>query len=209
VTAARFFRVTRTAAMALAIVIPGIVLSAGTAGTAEAASPDPQVCFPAVGTTISSKAISNASAWSPTNVSSEFLAGPAEIERTITKTSLTGQTISASFTLDEGLLFASAHETYGIMLQRQHSQAGAWTYILDVPAGKTLRAQQYHQSWEVGVKQVYMGLTRAKRCHEYTEYSRSGDFFPDRHGDNVDFCWSTTPSKRSPIQVAYTCHNVK
>jgi hypothetical protein len=206
VTAARFFRVTRTTVAALAIVIPGIVLGARTAG---AASPDPQVCYPTVGTIMSSKAISRISAWSATNITSEFVAGPAEIERTITKTSLTGQTISASFTLDEGLLFASAHETYGIQLQRQHSQSGAWTYILDVPAGKTLRVQQYHQSWEIGIKQTYMGLNRQKRCWVYTEYSRKGNFFPDRHGNPVDFCWSTTPSKRSPIQVAYTCHNVK
>jgi hypothetical protein len=206
VRTAQFFKMTRIAAVALALVIPGVVVSAGTAG---AASPDPQVCHPAAGTVMTSKAISRISAWIPTNVSSEFIAGPAEITRSKTKTSLSGQTISANFTLDEGLLFASAQEQYGIQLQRQHSQAGTWTYTLDVPAGKTLRAQQYHQGWEVGIKQTYMGYTKAFRCHVYTEYSRSGDFFPDRHRGTVDFCWSTTPSKRSPIQVAYTCHNVK
>jgi hypothetical protein len=206
VTTARFFKRARIAAVALAIVIPGIVLSAKTATAAE---PDPQVCHPAAGTIMTSKAISRISAWIPTNVSSEFVAGPADITRSKTKTSLSGQTISANFTLDEGLLFASAQEQYGIQLQRQHSQAGTWTYTLIVPAGKTERAQQYHQGYELGIKQTYMGYTTGERCHVYTEYSRSGNFFPDRKGGPITFCWSRTPSKRSPIQVAYTCHNVK
>jgi hypothetical protein len=206
VTTARFFRRTCTAAAAVAIVIPGIVFGASTAGAAE---PDPQACHPAAGTIISAKAISKISAWIPTNVSSNFVAGPANITRTITKTSLTGQTISANFTLDESAIFASAQEQYGLQLQRQHSQASAWQYTLMVPAGKTLRAQQYHQGWEIGIKQTYMGYAKGFKCHVYTEYSRSGDFFPDRHGGSVDFCWSTTPRKRSYIQVSYTCHNVK
>lgn len=203
---ARFSRITGATAVAIAIVIPGIVLGAR---TAVAASPDPMVCHPVAGTIMSTKAISRISAWSPTNVSSEFVAGPADITRSKTKTSLTGQTISANFTFEEGLLFASAQEQYGIQLQRQHSQAGTWTYTLIVPSGKTLRAQQYHQSWEIGIKQTHMGYITGGRCHVYTDYSRSGDFFPDRHGGPTDFCWSTTPSKRSSIQVSYTCHNVK
>ena len=201
----RLFRITRVTAVALAIVIPGIVFGARTAG----ADPNPMVCHPTAGTIMTSKAISRISAWIPTNVSSEFVAGPADITRSETKTSLTGQVLTASFTLNEGLLFASAQEQYGLQLQRQHSQSGTWTYTLIVPAGRTLRAQQYHQGWEIGIKQTYMGYTTGERCHVYTEYKRSGDFFPDRHRGPTDFCWSTTPSKRSPIQVSYTCHNVR
>jgi hypothetical protein len=157
---------------------------------------------------MTSKAISRISAWIPTNVSSSFVAGPANITRSTTKTSLTGQQISANFTLNEGLLFASVQEQYGIQLQRQHSQAGTWQYTLIVPKNKTERAQQYHQGWEIGVRQTYMGYISGGRCHVYTEYKRSGEFFPDRHGRDVDFCWSRTPYKRSPIHVSYTCHNV-
>ncbi len=206
---ARLFRVARASAAALVIVIPGIVLTGGAAGAAPshgASSPAAQGCTPKVGTIMTSKAVSKVSAWSPTNVSSAFVAGPANITRTITKTSETGQQISASFELDEGLLFASAKETYGVTLQRQHSQSGAWQYTLVVPKGKTLRMQQYHQSWEIGVRQTYMGLQRGK-CHVYTEKSLTGNFFPARSGAEKSFCYARTPFKSSHVQVSYLCHD--
>lgn len=205
IATARLFRMARVSAAALVIVVPGIVFSTGTAGAATS-SPQAQGCTPKVGTIMSSKAVSKASAWSPTNVSSAFVAGPAQITRTITKTSESSQSISASFELDEGLLFASAKETYGLTLQRSHSQSGSWTYTLIVPKGKTLRMQQYHQSWEIGVKQRYMGLLRGA-CHIYTERSLTGNFFPARSGAERTFCYARTPYKRSHIQVAYTCHD--
>lgn len=201
----RFFRIASTSAAALAIAVPSIVITAGTAG-AQTAAPAGQGCTPKVGTIISSKAVSKVSAWSPTNVSSSFVAGPADITRSKTKTSESSQSISASFELDEGLLFASAKETYGVTLQRSHSQSGTWTYTLIVPKGKTMRAQQYHQSWEIGVKQRYMGLLKGA-CHIYTEKSLTGNFFPDHSRAEKSFCWSRTSAKHSRIQIARLCHN--
>ena len=207
----QFFTKARTLVAVLALTAPTAVLGVTTAaGTAQAATavPYPQVCYPHAGTIMSSKAISIASAWKATSLTSNFLAGPGTITYTTTKTSTVGQQVSATFSLDEGLLFASVKEQYGIQLQRTHSQAGAWSYAKSVPAGQTDRLQQYHQSYEIGIKQTYMGYATGGICHVYTEISKTGNFFPAASRSNATFCWALTPYKTNRIEIGRTCRNL-
>ena len=211
-TAARFFTMTCKSTVTPVAVISIMLFTSWTAAAqaspSSAGSPHNQVCHPQAGTIMTSKATSRASAWSPTNLSSGFLPGPGKITWSETGTSESSQSISASFSVDEGLLFVSAHEQYGLNLERSHSQSGSWSYAKDVPKGETERLQQYHQSWELGVKQTYMGHTRAGLCHVYTEISRSGNFFPSASRSGAAFCYGLTPRKHSSVQVARKCKDL-
>jgi hypothetical protein len=209
---ARFSRMARKSTVAPVVVISMMLITTWTTGaqasTSSTASPRNQICHPKAGTIMTSKATSKKSSWSPTNLSSSYLTGPGTIHYTQTATSSSSQSISASFTLDEGLLFVSAHEQYGLNLERSHSQSAAWSYDKPVPKGRTERLQQYHQSWELGIKQTYMGHLRSGRCHVYTETSRSGNFFPSASNANVAFCYGLTPHKHASIQVRRRCKDL-
>ena len=92
-------------------------------------------------------------AWIPTTWSTSFVAGPASITRTVSISSSTQWTISASFSLDEGLIFASAKEQYGISLARTTGHSASVTYTLNVPKNKTAKMQEFHRGWEMGITQ--------------------------------------------------------
>jgi hypothetical protein len=206
----RFRGVPRSLTAALALTASTVLLSAAAIGTAQAATAGPHLmrCNPIAGTVISSKAISVASAWSPTNLSSNFITGPGTITYTRNATSLTGQQVSAQFSVDEGLLFVSAKETYGLTLQRSHSQTEQWSYAKTVPAGKTERLEQYHQSYEIGIRQTYMGYKKGGICHVYTEISKTGNFFPSASASSESFCWALTPFKSNRTEVGSLCRDL-
>jgi len=206
----RFFGMPGKLVAALALTASTVLLSAAAIGTAQAATAGPNYmkCNPVAGTIMSSKAITVASAWSPTNLSSNFITGPGTITYTRNATSLTGQQLSAQFSVDEGLLFVSAKETYGLTLQRSHSQTQQWSYSKTVPAGKTERLEQYHQSYEIGIKQTYMGYKKGGICHVYTEISKTGNFFPSASGSSESFCWALTPYKSNRVEVGHLCRDL-
>jgi hypothetical protein len=208
-TNTRFSKATRTSLAALAIALSGTFFTAVAAGaqTIPAGAPRPMVCTPPAGTIMSAKAVSSRSAWLPTNVSSAFLTGPGNIGLNKTQTSEASQQISASFTLDEGLLFVSAHEQYGLSLERSHSQSQTWTYQKHVPKGQTLRLEQYHQGYEIGIKERRMGY-KGLGCHVYTLTSLTGNFFPSASTSGAAYCYGLTPDKRSRVQVGFKCHDI-
>jgi hypothetical protein len=164
-------------------------------------------CTPPAGTIISTKAVGSKSAWLPTNVGSSFLPGPGTISESQSQTSQASQQISANFSFEEGVLFASAQEQYGVSLQRTHSQTQTWTYTKQVPKGQTLRVQQYHQGYEIGIRVKRMGYLNLK-CHVYTMTSLTGNYFPSASSANKSYCYGLTPNKRSRVQVGFKCHDI-
>jgi hypothetical protein len=94
---------------------------------------------------LTSKATSNTEAWIPTSVSSSYVGGPGQIQRTISEQSTATAQVSASFSLNESLLFASADETYGVQISKSVAHTATWQYTVNVSAGHTDKAQQFHQ----------------------------------------------------------------
>lgn len=174
---------------------------ATTASPSSAPSPHPRACNPQPGTILSSKATSDDSSWLPSSVYSAFSTGPGWLIKTVTRRSTVGTTLSARFTVDESMLFASAKQSYGVSLGTSVSRSGSWAYRVWVPAHHTAKMQQWHQGWEIGIRQVYV----TDWCTRATESSTSGNFFNAASTSNNDYCYSVTVWKNPPIEVRYTC----
>jgi hypothetical protein len=158
------------------------------------ASPTLINCQPHAGTVISSKPTSIATAWIPTSWSSSFIAGPASVTRTTSIASMTGQQLSASFQVDEGLFFVSAKETYGVQLSTSTTKTYTTQYTLTVPANVTAKMQQYHQGVEAGIRQVVEAEAASHKpeCYQVAETSATGNYFPLASSADDTFRLGTT-----------------
>jgi|HubBroStandDraft_1064217.scaffolds.fasta_scaffold110585_2 hypothetical protein len=164
-------------------------------------------CGKPLGTILTSTPTSNTEAWLPTTVYSNYEAGPGTITYSENTTSTTGITLTASFELEESMFFASATETYGVQLTHSSSKSQTWTYALAVPSGETARLQQYHEGWEMGIKQTYVAWTAAKGCYIGVETSLTGNYFPNDSTDSGQYCWALTSSQRPGAYAASACHD--
>jgi hypothetical protein len=179
--------------------------AATTTTTLPSPSPDLPVCSPPAGTVVSSTATSDYTSWMPTNVSSSFLAGPGTISRSYSSASTVGASVSASFGVDESLLFASAKETYGLTVTGSVTHTGTWTYTETVPAGVTAKVQQYHEGAELGIKQVSEVYISSSKCGTNTQTSPSGNYFPYSSTADASYCYALTSSSSPGIQVRSLC----
>jgi hypothetical protein len=210
VTSTRFSKATGASLAAIAIALSGTFFTAAAAGaqTTAAATPSLMQCTPPAGTNLSTKAVGKKSAWLPTNVGSSFLTGPGTITESQSATSQVAEQVSATFGFDEGFLFASVKEQYGVSLQHTHSQTQTWSYSKEVPKNQTLRVQQYHQSYEIGIRDRRMGYNKQHKCHVFTLTSLTGNYFPSASRANESYCYGLTPDKSSRVQVGFTCRDI-
>ena len=197
----------RWAALGLgaATALAGLMCVPAAAGAAPAA-PNHPICDPRPGTVLSSKADGYHVAWQPTTVSSAYVAGPGTITRSYSAASQVGASVSASFSVEEGFLFASAKETYGVTVSGSLTHTATWAYSLSVPSGKTAKVQQYHQAAELGIKQVIVTQT-ANGCPNKTEESLTGNFFPIHSSNEDTYCYGLTTSHKPGVQVRSSCTN--
>jgi hypothetical protein len=215
-----FIRRPRKAALVSASAVTCLVLTAFAGATPAFASPlagsaagaltkpgSGIPCDPPVGAILRAKAISNTGAWLPTSISSSFLAGPGTISRTLTATSTVDAHISASFEVDESLLFASAKETYGVTLGGSLAHSAQWSYTKNIPAGVTAKVQQYHAGSELGIREVQETRTPKLPCTTRVLTSRTGNFFPARSTADSSYCYAATIHKRNGPQVSRLCKN--
>lgn len=180
------------------------------AATATVASTQPAlpVCHPVAGTVIRSKATSEHTAWQPTSASSSWLAGPGTISESRSETSTASVQLSANFSVDEGLLFVSAKEQYGIALTKSSAHTQTWTYQTDIPAHVTARDVVYHEGGELGIKQTRESYVRhdgRTGCGTTSETSLSGNFFPYKSTGASSYCIAPTTSAHPAVQVRARC----
>lgn len=191
---------------ALALVTVGVLAlapAALAAVPASAAPAAPRHCVDG-NKVFSSRAHLIGVAWLPTSWSSRFIAGPASITRTSSISSTVTATISATFGVDEGLLFVSAHETYGISLASSREHSATVSYTLTVPSGKTEKMQEFKEGYELGIVQKKYNDT----CTKVITYtSRSGNYFPVVSNSESTYCMAGTTLHRARIEVRYTCGN--
>jgi len=198
-------KIASTAASCAALVLgTALPAFAQTSSRAQAARPL-GACGTGAGTVLSATATSAATAWLPTSVSSSFVAGPGTITRTVSADSTVGATVSASFEVDESLLFASAKETYGVAVSGSLSHSASWSYSINIPSSVTAKVQQYHEGDEIGIKQTYE--TGGTVCGTATETSSSGNYFPWSSSADDTYCYAGTTSQKPGIQVRSTCTN--
>jgi hypothetical protein len=145
-------------------------------------------------------------AWIPTSWSTSFVAGPASITRTVSISSSTQWTISASFSLDEGLIFASAKEQYGISLARTTGHSASVTYTLNVPKNKTAKMQEFHRGWEMGITQWKVVCVHGFKLVKET--SKTGNYLPVRSKAADTYCYAAVAHKRARIEVKHLYHNL-
>lgn len=169
-------------------------------------SPNAVVCNPAPGTILSSTATSNTEAWIASNVSSSYVAGPGAITRSYSATSTVSSQVSASFALSESLLFASAKQTYGVTLGASLAHAATWSYTLNVASGHTDKVQQYHQGYEIGIKQTYVGAP-GQLCAAQTETSGTGNYFPAISTADSSYCYALISYNNPPPEVGSGCYS--
>ncbi len=85
--------------------------------------------------------------WIGTNVASYWVAGPAHISRTVSKTSTAGSSHSSSDTVEGGLNYGVLSAKYNHAWQRgtttSVARTSSWTYDIYVPSGMTARARVF------------------------------------------------------------------
>lgn len=88
-----------------------------------------------------------------------------------TKTEETNASFSASFEFDEGMIFASAKETYGVSLGKSWSHTEGWHYTANFPADSRYdyRAHLYHVTWTFHVMKYRFDVPH---CHYAQSWSR-------------------------------------
>lgn len=145
-------------------------------------------------------------AWLPTSWSSAFIAGPSSISRTVTITSSVQWTMSASFSIDEGLIFASAKEQYGISLAKTTGHSASVTYTLTVPKGKTAKMQEFHRGYEMGITQWKVACVHGYKLVKET--SPTGNYLPVRSRAADTFCYAAVTHRRARIEVKHLYHNL-
>jgi hypothetical protein len=198
---------TRALGPALGLFLAASGLAAASPALAAAQAPA-LGCNPTAGTVLSAKVLSKKVVWMPTNDASIWKPGPGTISMTTSTTAEVGVSVSASFTLKESLIFASAEETYGISLSGSVSHTEAWGYSSPVPKGKTARIVVYHRGYELGIRQVVVTSTAKKPCGTKTETSLTGNFFPMGSTANANYCAVLTIHRNSPIEISAKCKNL-
>lgn len=196
-------RMAFASASAAGLVSALLVIPAATAGAAIANPARP--CTN--NKTIKAKVHKIGVAWLPTNWSSAFVAGPADISKTVMVSSAVQWTISASFSLDEGLIFASAKEQYGISLARTTTHSKSVTYTLIVPAGKTAKMQEFHQGYEMGITQWYLKCT-SQGYKEEKETSPSGNYIPVKSNADDSYCYAAVSYENARIETKHLYHGL-
>lgn len=85
--------------------------------------------------------------WIGTNVASYWVAGPAHITRTVSKTSLTGSSYTSTNTVEGGISYgvvsAKYNHQWGHGTTTSTSRTSSWSYDIFVPDGMTARARVY------------------------------------------------------------------
>lgn len=90
--------------------------------------------------------ISNgAKAWMKTNLRSDYLRGPGTITYNKTTTSTVNASITGTTSAEAGVIFAKASVSLSVTVGASYSKADSWSYAATVPAGKTMRLQQYKE----------------------------------------------------------------
>jgi hypothetical protein len=145
-------------------------------------------------------------AWIPTSWSTSFVAGSASITRTVSVSSSTQWTISASFSLDEGLIFASAKEQYGISLARTTGPSASVTYTLNVPNNKTAKMQEFHRGWEMGITQWKVVCVTGFKIIKET--SPTGNYLPVRSKAADTYCYAAVAHRKARIETRHLYHKL-
>lgn len=196
-----------TGSAAVLLTIVGVAAGSASASASTSVNrPNAVICSPSTGTILTSKATSNTEAWIATNLSSAYISGPGTISRSYSATSTVSAQVSASFQVGESLLFASAKETYGVTVGASLAHAATWTYTLSVASGHTDKVQQYHQGYELGIKQTYVG-SPGQHCAAETETSLTGNYFPSLSTAESSYCYALTKSNSVPPETGSGCYS--
>lgn len=83
--------------------------------------------------------------WEPTNIHSDWMAPGVKATYTTSGTDTLTGTVSASFTAEEGVLFASVKEQYGVSVAKSWAQTSSWSYT-GGPTGKVGRLMRFHKA---------------------------------------------------------------
>ncbi|MBB5851743.1 hypothetical protein ACFQ05_00550 [Amycolatopsis umgeniensis] len=136
--AMRFRSVAASVLLGCALCVAPAALGAG--AQSLAIQPCPEVNDPPDYT------ISNgAKAWMKTNLRSDYLRGPGTITYNKTTTSSVNASITGTTSAEAGVIFAKASVSLAVSVGASYSKADSWSYAATVPAGKTLRLQQYKE----------------------------------------------------------------
>ncbi|MFD8499320.1 hypothetical protein [Amycolatopsis sp. NPDC059657] len=130
--------------MRLRHVVASIALTAGLcvapAAQALAIQPCPEVNDPP-----DYKISNGAKAWMATNLRSDYLTGPGSITYNKTTTSEVNASITGTTEAEAGIIFAKASASLSVSVGGSYSKSDSWSYTAEVPAGKTMRLQQYKE----------------------------------------------------------------
>lgn len=201
------------ASRAMVVVVTASLVGLGLAGStavaqpASPAAPGHVECDPPPGTVLSAKATSDTRAWLPTSVASSYVAGPGTISRTYSSTSTVSSTVSANFEIDEGMLFASVKENFGISLTGSLSHTATWQYSLQVPKGKTAKVQQFHLGGEIGIRERIQEEKDGRTCPVKHVKSLTGNFFNSRSKADDTYCYALVTARHARPQTGKRCHN--
>ncbi|MFB9906361.1 hypothetical protein [Allokutzneria oryzae] len=153
----------RTAVTSTALALTAVVgpAAAGIGAQALAACPEVGQNF---------YAISNGKvAWKATNLRSDYLTGPGAITYSKNSTSETNASLTGTTTAEAGAIFAKASVSLGVQVGKSWSKGDTWSYRADVPAGKTMRLQQFKEARSFTVKKT----TIVAPCNVKTVWTKS------------------------------------
>jgi hypothetical protein len=150
----------RRALLALAMVSSVLVTTAVIGAPGAAARCAPTESFKITGKT---------AGWSKTNVSSEWIAGPATIQRTVSKSTADTWGGSASLKISLGAILAKAETTFSINYSHTTTRQTGFSYSVSIPRQRTGRMVRLHREDRISIRQTLRG--EDCKVHSSTQYA--------------------------------------
>ena len=154
------------ALLALAMVSSVLVTTAvvGTPGASARCAP-----------TESFKIVGRTAGWGKTNVTSEWIAGPATIQRTVSKSTADTWGGSASLKISLGAILAKAETTFTINYSHTTTTTNGFNYSISIPRQRTGRMVRLHREDRMTIRQTLRGEDcKVRTSTQYAYLPRAG-----------------------------------
>jgi hypothetical protein len=150
----------RRVLLALALLASVLVTTAATGASTAFAGCAPTESFTIKGRT---------AGWGKTNVYSEWIAGPATIQRSVSKSTADTWGGSASLKISLGAILAKAETTFTVNYSHTTTRTSGFTYSITIPKSRTGRMVRLHRTDRITIRQTLRG----EDCvvHSSTQYA--------------------------------------
>jgi hypothetical protein len=146
--------------------------------------------------------------WIGTSVYSAWVAGPATIQRTVTRAATAGSSHSSSDTVEGGINYGVVSAKYNHTWQRgttsSSTRTTSWAYNITIPRNMTARVRVFKDGWNFPARKT-ITYRKSSTCPVISKSFRVRVNLPNKATGNNHYC--IVRDAKPATKIMRTCSN--